>query len=349
VSDTTFGLIATIVKLLIVVNALMLTVSAMTWVERRVSAWIQDRVGPNRVGPFGLLQPIADGVKFIMKEDIIPMAAHKPLFTLAPALSLIPALCAFAVIPFGPTVELFGHSVSLVIVDLNGGILFAFAAASLGVYGIVCAGWASKNKYSLMGGLRASAQMISVRAGALALRDGRDPGVGHDAPDGDRRAAGGLVLELERVPRRLAAAGLPDLPGRGVRRDESRPVRPARGRERAGRRLSHRVLVDEVRDVLHGRVHQHDDLLGARGDALPGGLAARDSRSRSRLAAVDPADPRLRAQGSFFMFVYVWVRWTLPRFRYDQLMDIGWKGSSPIALANVMVTALLVAFGIVGR
>ena len=151
----------TVVKILVVIGALMGGVSVMTWVERRLSGVIQFRWGPNRVGPFGLFQPIADGVKFIMKEELIPADAHKPIFILAPGIALATALCAFAVIPFGPTIEAFGREISLVILNLDGGLLFALAASSLGVYGLVCAGWSSRNKYSLMGGLRSSAQMIS--------------------------------------------------------------------------------------------------------------------------------------------------------------------------------------------
>ena len=160
-------------------------------------------------------------------------------------------------IPFGPTIELFGRQIRLVILNLDGGLLFALAASSLGVYGIVCAGWSSRNKYSLMGGLRSSAQMISYELALGLSLIGVLLVSGHAAAGRDRRAAGRLVLELERL-RRLAAAGLPDLPDRRLRRDQPAALRPARGRERAGRRLPHRVLVDEVRHVLHGRVRGHD-------------------------------------------------------------------------------------------
>ena len=156
------------VKILIIVQVLMGGVAIMTWIERRLSAVIQYRLGPNRVGPAGLFQPVADGIKFMMKEDIVPADAHKPIFIAAPGLALITALCAFAVIPFGPTIRIGELTIDLVILDLDGGLLFALAAGSLGVYGIVCAGWASRSKYALMGGLRASAQMISYEL-ALGL------------------------------------------------------------------------------------------------------------------------------------------------------------------------------------
>ena len=154
-------IIVNFLKIVIVFSGLMLCVSIMTWVERRVSAIIQYRLGPNRVGPFGLFQPIADGVKFLLKEDIVPAEAHKLFYVLAPALAVITALCAFAVIPFGPTVTILGKKIDLVILDLDGGLLWAFASTGLGVYALVLAGWSSNSKFSLIGGLRSSAQMIS--------------------------------------------------------------------------------------------------------------------------------------------------------------------------------------------
>ena len=150
-----------IVKVLIVFGAVMTAVMAMTLAERRVSAFMQDRLGPNRVGPKGMLQPIADGIKFLMKEEIIPSAAVKPIFILAPAMLIIPALMTFAVIPFGQTVTLFGKQVALQVANVNIGILYIFALTSVGVYGLVLAGWSSNSKYPLLGGLRSSAQLIS--------------------------------------------------------------------------------------------------------------------------------------------------------------------------------------------
>ena len=155
-------------KIFIVANVLMVGVAFMTWVERRVSAIIQFRLGPNRVGPAGLLQPIADGIKFVTKEETLPEGSHKPLFLLAPVIAFVTSLAAFAVIPFGPVVEIAGRTINMTILDLDGGMLFALAATGLGVYGIVCAGWASRSKYALMGGLRSSAQMISYEL-ALGL------------------------------------------------------------------------------------------------------------------------------------------------------------------------------------
>src|SRR5882724_10728740 len=158
---TLAGLLITLLKIAFVFNAVMVVVTLLVWVERRVSAFIQDRLGPNRVGPYGLLQPLADAIKFIHKEDLIPGQVDRRVFSIAPALSLIPALITFAVIPFGGTLSIFGWEIPLVITDVNIGVLYILALSSLGVYGIVLAGWSSNNKYSLLGGLRASAQMIS--------------------------------------------------------------------------------------------------------------------------------------------------------------------------------------------
>ena len=165
---TLVGLLITLLKIAVVFNAVMAVVTLLVWVERRVSAFIQDRLGPNRVGPYGLLQPLADAIKFIHKEDLIPGQVDRRVFIIAPALSLIPALITFAVIPFGGTLSIFGWEIPLVITDVNIGVLYVLALSSLGVYGIVLAGWSSNNKYSLLGGLRSSAQMISYEL-ALGL------------------------------------------------------------------------------------------------------------------------------------------------------------------------------------
>ena len=148
-------------KVLIIFVGTMLTVLIMIYAERRVSAFMQGRLGPNRVGPKGLLQPIADGIKFLMKEDIIPAGVDKPVYLLAPAMLLIPALMTFAVIPFGASITLFGRNIPLQVADLNVGILYVLALTSIGVYGLVLAGWSSNSKYPLIGGLRSSAQLIS--------------------------------------------------------------------------------------------------------------------------------------------------------------------------------------------
>ena len=159
--DLLIDIVIPIVKILIIAHMLIIGVMVMIWSERRVSGWIQDRLGPNRVGPQGLLQPIADGIKFLFKEDLIPNHVDKPLYVLAPAMLLVPAMITVAVVPFGSSIELFGETINLQIADINIGVLYILAITSLGVYGVVIGAWASNNKYSLLGGLRSSAQMIS--------------------------------------------------------------------------------------------------------------------------------------------------------------------------------------------
>jgi NADH-quinone oxidoreductase subunit H len=150
-----------LVKILVVLNATLVAVTYMVLLERKVIAWAQSRLGPMRVGPYGILQPVADAIKLMIKEDITPTRADKWVFTLAPIMSMVPALIVYAVIPFGPVVNIFGYPVSLYIADINVGLLYIVSVASVGVYGIILAGWASNSKYPLLASLRASAQLIS--------------------------------------------------------------------------------------------------------------------------------------------------------------------------------------------
>jgi len=347
VNDTWFGLAATVVKLLGVVSVLMGAVSIMTWVERRVSGWIQDRLGPNRVGPFGLLQPIADGVKFIMKEDIIPAEAHKPTYVLAPALALIPALCAFAVIPFGPVVRLFGRDVPLVIVNLDGGILFAFAAGSLGVYGIVMAGWASGSKYSLMGGLRSAAQAISYELalgmsviGVILVSETLRPMTlvqqqagwfwNWNVFAGGWQPLGFLIFiiagfaETNRLPFDLPEAEAELVAGYHTEYSSMKFAM---------------FFMSEYINMMTSSALAVTLFLGGWQLGFPVPLEGWPLWILQILAFVGKV--------AFFQFLFVWVRWTLPRFRYDQLMTLGWKALFPLSLVNVMLSAVLVAFDLV--
>ena len=340
------GILITVVKLVVVIHVLLAGVSVMTLVERRLSAVIQFRLGPNRVGPFGVLQPIADGIKFLMKEELIPADAHRPIFILAPALALITALCAFAVVPFGPTIELFGRQIALVILDLDGGILFAFAATALGVYGIVCAGWASRSKYALMGGLRSSAQMVSYElalglsvVGVILASGTLRPTVIVEQQAGwfwNWNALGGgqivgFVLfviagfaETNRLPFDLPEAESELVAGYHT--------------EYSSMKFAMFFMAEYVAMFTISSLAATLFLGGYHpGFPLPlEGLA---------LAALQVAAFTLKV--AVFMFVFVWVRWTLPRFRYDQLMDLGWKRLFPLALLNVFVTGVLVALDVI--
>jgi NADH-quinone oxidoreductase subunit H len=349
VSDLQFNVLVTAGKLAIAIGGLFGVVVVMEWVERRVSGLIQFRWGPNRVGPFGLFQPIADGIKFLMKEEIFPEEAYRPAFLLAPAMALVPALFAFAVIPFGPTVTVFGHRVALAVLDLDGGILYAFAASSLGVLGIVTAGWASRNKYALMGGLRSSAQMISYELalslsviGVLLVSGTLRPMAiverqggwfwNWNAFAGGWQLLGFLIFliagfaETNRLPFDLPEAESELVAGYHT---EYSSIKFAM------------FFMAEYMNMATSSALLITLFLGGWQLGFPVPLTGWPLYTLQILAFC--------AKLAFFQFLFVWVRWTLPRLRYDQLMNLGWKGLFPLALANLMLTAVLSAFGWIRR
>ncbi len=254
------------------------------WFERRVVARMQHRIGPNVHGPFGLLQSLADGVKLALKEDIIPTAADKVIFLVAPVLSTVPAFLAFAVIPFGPEVRIpFTDTYTeLQLTDMPVAVLFILAISSIGIYGIVLGGWSSGSTYSLLGGLRSSAQMISYEV-AMGL-----------ALVAVFLYAGSMsTSEIVDAQARLwyaphPGAVLRDLRDRDDRRDQPRAVRPRGGRGRARRRLPHGVLLAEVRAVLPRGVRQHGHRLRARDHAVPRRLARPVAAVRDQRRHVQP-------------------------------------------------------------
>ena len=231
-------IISSVIKILIVVHVLLIGVMAMILAERKVSGWIQDRHGPNRVGPWGILQPIADGIKFLLKEDLIPDHVDKPIYVLAPAILLVPALIICAVVPFGSSITVAGYEIPLQIADINIGILYVLAITSLGVYGVVLGAWASNNKYSLLGGLRSSAQMISYELtlglaiiGVLMLS-------GSLSLARDCHSARCQYLELE-LPD--SSPRVPRVHDRGICGNQPVALRPRRSRTGACRRIPHRI------------------------------------------------------------------------------------------------------------
>ncbi len=264
---------------------LLTTLAYLQWIERKVIAHVQLRVGPYRVGPHGLLQPLADVVKLITKEGVIPSHVNKLFYLMAPFVAVTLALISIAVIPFGPQITIGPVTTWMQLTDLRIGILFVLAVSSIGVYGVALGGWASNNKYSLLGGLAqfGADDQLRIAAGA----------------GGGRAAAAGQHAQLSRngeLPERLLAGLHPALeciPGdprlhrfhdRRLRRNQSRSVRSARSGERAGGRLPHRVQQHEVRGVLHGRIRQHGDGDGGRDAAVPGWLAAAVSRSHTPMS-----------------------------------------------------------------
>jgi NADH-quinone oxidoreductase subunit H len=330
------------VKIVLLFGLNLTVVAYMTLVERRVSAWIQDRRGPNRVGPFGLLQPLADGIKFIFKEAILPPHAHRALYLLAPVIIFVPAMATMSVVPFGPPIELFGLRIPLQIADVDGGLLVILGLSSLGVYGVALAGWSSNNKYSLMGGLRSSAQLISyemamgfaivgvlMTAGSLRL----EAVVRHQMAHGWNafwQFPGFIVFltaafaETNRLPFDLPEAESELVAGYHT--------------EYSGMRFS-MFYMAEYANMITASALATTLYLG--GWHVPG--LDRLGLSGNVAALVQVGAFALKV--ALFLFVYVWVRWTLPRFRYDQLMNLGWKVLLPVALVHLMWVAFIVLMG----
>jgi NADH-quinone oxidoreductase subunit H len=336
---TFLGLLITLLKIIIVFNVVMGVVTLLVWVERRVSAFIQDRVGPNRVGPFGLMQPLADAIKFIFKEDLIPGQVSRTVFILAPALSLIPALCTFAVIPFGGTLSLFDVTIPLIITDVNIGVLYIFALSSLGVYGIVLAGWASNNKYSLLGGLRSSAQMISYElslglslvgviliTGSLSLQE--MVYAQHGLWNIIKQPLAFFIFliavfaETNRLPFDLPEAETELVAGYHT--------------EYAGMKFAMFFMAEYANMVTASALVV---TLFFGGWMIP--FVSTPGLSSLGLSLLEILAFAVKV--GLVLFVFVWVRWTIPRFRYDQLMMLGWKVLLPLALLNIFVTAGIVA------
>jgi NADH-quinone oxidoreductase subunit H len=333
-------IISTVIKMIVVFTVYMVGVAMLTLAERKISAWIQGRLGPNRVGgKLGLLQPAADGVKNIMKEETLPGHVNKPIFTLAPMLAFIPALMAAAVIPFGATWDSRWGRIPMVIADLPVGFLFILAITSLGVYGIVLAGWSSNNKYALLGGLRSSAQMISYEvamgmslipvlllAGNVTLNEIVDQ-------QANMYTWNVLTLTISFFIFMVAAFAetnrLPfDLP-----EAESELI--------AGYHTEYSAMkfsmfpISEYANMATSSALMATLFFG--GWNIP--FMTRDNSGGVGLLLVLLSIAIFAVKTGFFLFVFIWIRWTLPRFRYDQLMSLGWKTMLPLALAYIVIIA----------
>ncbi|MCB0302768.1 MAG: NADH-quinone oxidoreductase subunit NuoH [Calditrichaeota bacterium] len=333
-------------KAALVVNLLLVVVMILTLMERKISAWIQERHGPNRVGPWGILQPIADGVKFFTKEDIVPSHVDKFLYIIAPLVSLFPALVTFAVVPFGDqmTVNMFDHLVTIQfqVADINVGILYIVGIASLGVYGLIVGGFGSNNKYSMLGGLRSSAQMISYElpmglaiisvvmlSGSLRLNDIVTDQSSLLAWNIFRQPLGFIIFfvaafaETNRLPFDLPEAEQ-ELVG-GYHTEYSSMKFSA-------------FMISEYSHIITASSLVATLYLG--GWQIPGLAALNLPIVAEQLLQI----LAFIVKTSFIIFIFMWVRWTLPRFRYDQLMNLGWKSMVPLGLLNVVLTAAVVAF-----
>ena len=325
------------VKVVLVFAITMLTVLIMIYAERRISAFMQGRLGPNRVGPQGLLQPIADGIKFLMKEDVIPAGVDKPVYLLAPAMLLIPALMTFAVIPFGASITLFGRVIPLQVADINVGILYILALTSIGVYGLVLAGWSSNSKYPLIGGLRSSAQLISYElamglaivsivllAGSLRLNDIIANQQGYffswnicKQPLAFLIFLIAIYAETNRLPFDLTESEQELVGGYHTEYSSMKFAM---------------FFMAEYANMITGAALTVTLFFG-------GWDVPFINESSMGIPGVILSILSFAFKTAFFLFLYIWVRWTFPRFRYDQLMNIGWKVLLPLAFINIFITA----------
>ncbi len=321
-----------IIKVALLAFIIITAVAYVQFVERRVMAFMQSRLGPNRVGPFGLLQPLADILKLIFKEDMTPAGADVPVYFLAPALAAIVAIAAFAVIPFGSRINVLGYNVNLYVADINVGLLYVFAMSSLAVYGVTLAGWSSNNKYSLLGGIRSAAQMISYElplglalvsvlliAGTLSLGD-------------IVRAQSGLwfiilqplgfiiyficaIAETNRAPFDLPEAESELIAGYHT--------------EYSSMKWALFFLAEYIAVMVQSALAVTLFFGGWNGPGV----------EQFPLLGVLYFVIKL----AIFIFVFTWMRATLPRLRYDQLMRFGWKVLMPLAILNLIITAGAVA------
>ncbi len=316
-----------------------------TFAERKVAAILQDRPGPNRAGPFGLLQPFADGLKLIMKEEIIPNHANKWLFILGPGLAMTAALMTCAVIPWGDKVVLFGRNIALQIADVNIGILYVFAVVSLGVYGIMIGGWASNNKFSLMAALRGASQAISYELAmglsliALLMLTGtlqlgeivkQQMQAGHYwnivyQPLGFLIFIICAFAECNRTPF--------DLP------ESENELNMGFHQEYSSMKLGF-YLFSEYVNMFISSVIMATLFFG--GYDVPFFDEAAHANWGNWLALIGVASIMIKAV--IFIFIFMWVRWTIPRFRYDQLMNLGWKKLVPLALINMLITGAVILY-----
>lgn len=352
--ETLFPFAQLIAKIAFVVGLSLGVVPIMVWFERRGAAWMQRRVGPSRTGPFGLLQPLADVIKFFHKEDFTPANANKFYYHLAPMMALIAPLCAMAVIPFGSKVIVDGREVVLQIAEMDAGILFILAFAGLEVYPIILAGWASRNKYSVLGALRGSAQIVSYEIAmglallsVLIIYGSVNP---HDMVAWQSMHYWGAIVnpvgamvfwisifaETNRVPFDLAEGESEIAGGYHV--------------EYGAMKFALFFMAEYVAMIMASALIA-TLFFGGYGilpgmqliiNAIVSHFGFGEVGAQNTLALFQVLS--LVSKVAFFMFVFVWVRWTLPRFRFDQLMDLGWKILFPISLVNLVVVTLAVYY-----
>lgn len=310
-----------------------------TYFERKIAAWFQDRHGPNRAGPFGLLQPLADGLKLLFKEEFMPNTANRSLYIMGPMLAMMVALLTSAVIPWGGVLEIGGESYPLQVADINIGVLYIMAITSVGVYGIMLGGWASNNKYSLLGAIRAASQMISyelalglavlaivMMSGSLSLNEIVDQQKGFHwnifyQPVGFLLFLICVMAECNRAPFDLPECETELVGGFHT--------------EYSSMKLGFYLFSEYINMFISSALIA---ALFFGGYNFPG----LDSLPFSHNVITLIGSGIFLLKTGFFVFLFMWIRWTLPRFRYDQLMRLGWIWLIPIAIVNLMATGIVI-------
>jgi len=329
------------ILILAVVTVSLVIAMYATWAERKVAAVIQDRLGPNRAGPFGLLQPVADGLKLFMKEEIIPSSSSKFLFIAGPAIAMVTALMTSAVIPWSHSINLFGRDINLQIADINIGMLYVFGVVSLGVYGIMIGGWASNNKFSLLAAIRGASQMISYELAmglaliALLMLTGslRLSVIVSQQAEGMfnwnimYQPLGFIIFficalaECNRTPF--------DLP------EAENELNFGYHQEYSSMKLGFYLFAEYINMFISGVVMS---TLYFGGYDIP---FVNEANWGHAWWVGLVGFGVLMTKALFFVFVFMWIRWTIPRFRYDQLMNLGWKTLIPLSLLNMVITAVV--------
>lgn len=332
-------LIEKLVLIALIITVCLVIAMYLTYGERKVAAFMQDRRGPNRAGPFGLLQPLADGVKLFFKEEIIPNSSSKMLFILGPSLAMLTAMMSCAVVPWSSELHLFGRTISLQIADINIGILYVFGVVSMGVYGIMIGGWASNNKFSLLAALRGASQVISyelamgialiallMMTNSLSLKTIVEQQMANGWWNVVYQPLGFLIFficamaECNRAPF--------DLP------EAESELNMGYHQEYSSMKLGF-YLFSEYINMFISSVIMATLYFG--GYDIP---FVKEASLDANLAAI-LGIVSLLVKSMIFIFVFMWIRWTLPRFRYDQLMNLGWKALIPLALLNMVGTAVV--------
>ena len=315
-----------------------------TFAERKVAAIIQDRKGPNRAGPLGLLQPLADGVKLFMKEEIIPLTANKWLFILGPCLAMLTAMMTSAVIPWSSAIDFFGRKIQLQIADINIGMLYVFGVVSMGVYGIMIGGWASNNKFSLLAAIRGASQIISYElamgltliallmlTGSLSLKTIVEQQMQSGVWNIVYQPVGFVIFlicafaECNRTPF--------DLP------EAENELNFGYHQEYSSLKLGFYLFSEYINMFISGAIMS---TLFFGGYDIPFLNEAKLAETIGGNIVALMGVVALLLKVVFFLFLFMWVRWTIPRFRYDQLMDLGWKKLIPLALVNMLITGAVI-------